>query len=498
MYFFSYCYKIYFQIKKLYQIKTHLDIIHKSVSNNELENDKIQEENFNSLKQLIFTSGSLYIKFFQWYISKLKANIINNDTPENKQLSKFINYFQDIFENCPYHSLEHSQKIFANTTGIDLDDYIVNGSLNEIASGSIGQVYKAIRKEDKKEIAIKIKHPNIEQDLEDQKELIQLVKLVQSFKYLRNRYNLFFNLDDFLNDVNLQCDFNNEANNCNKFRENLKNSSEYVVFPEVIYQSKDILISEYIKGEDFYDLTDSQKRQITLNFVSFIYQMILVDNFVHGDLHCKNWKVRQNPNGNNHQIIIYDCGICFENTDIEMSNDFWFSLMKYDIEGVIRTLKQLIVKNDNLSDEKFNMEIKSIFDNVLKKSLSTSLVMKTILDCFRINDIIVSKFLLNISLLLCVIEDFLKTNDITDKDKTGKSNTNMYNIINDLEFDLMAFSDIKGCYKDVAELLRKQMKNKYEKYKQNVETNEIKDFQTNEKRLFSCISLSGLIMKPPE
>ena len=525
MYIFSYCYKLYCQIRKLYQIKKHLDVIYELCTNYYDENSITVEVQLNSLKKLIFDSGSLYIKFFQWYISKLKANIINPNSPESIKLSKFIHYFEDIFEQCPYHSLEHTKQIFHDSMGIELEDYVDINTLKPIASGSIGQVYYAKLKtknynyddfedlenldegnefeEREREIAIKIKHPDIERDLEDQYELIHLVKMIQSVKFLRNKFNLFFNLDDFLNDVNLQCDFNNEANNCNKFRENFRDSSDYIVFPEVLYQSKDLLISEYIEGSEFKDLTDTQKRQTTLNFVSFMYQMLLVDNFIHGDLHCKNWKVRMNPNkkenneNSNVQMIVYDCGICFENTSTALTSEFWFALVKYDVDGLIKALSKFLDKNKNISDEMFSIEVRALFDKFLYKSLSTSLVMKAILDCFRANDIIICKFLLNFSIFVCVIEEFLKDNDMVDKNKKNGPNDSMYNIINDIEFDLIAFSDVNGCYKGVARMLREHLEDKYEKYKKNMEDNKINDLQSNEKKLFSCISLSGLVMKPP-
>ena len=71
--------KIYTQIKKLYDIKTHINTIYQTFTTN---NEELQIQSFQSLKQLIFDSGSLYIKLFQWYISKLKSQIINNDTTD--------------------------------------------------------------------------------------------------------------------------------------------------------------------------------------------------------------------------------------------------------------------------------------------------------------------------------------------------------------------------------------------------------------------------------
>jgi hypothetical protein len=86
----SYCIRLFKQIRKLYQIKTHLDKITQGFSietntgnDNDIYHQQHQKQqllNFEALKQIIFENGSLYIKFFQWYISKLKANIINNNT----------------------------------------------------------------------------------------------------------------------------------------------------------------------------------------------------------------------------------------------------------------------------------------------------------------------------------------------------------------------------------------------------------------------------------
>jgi predicted unusual protein kinase regulating ubiquinone biosynthesis (AarF/ABC1/UbiB family) len=521
----SYCIRLFKQIRKLYKIKTHLDKItlgftvktnnqnsnndNDSDNNNDNDNNKIQQQNFESLKQIIFENGSLYIKFFQWYISKLKANIINNNTTESQNTIKFITYFEDIFEQCPYHDLEHTKSIFTESTGgIELEEYIDISTFKPIASGSIGQIYYGRRKEDGLEVAIKVKHPNIEVDLSNQSELIQLIKVFQSISFFRNRYNLFFNLDDFLYDINLQCDFNNEANNSSTFSENFKDSSHLIIFPKVIYQSEDLLISEYIEGTDFNELTDMQKFNTTLNFTCFFYQMLFVDNFIHGDLHCKNWKVRLVDNENNNsninrkqqvQIIVYDCGICFKNINLQLSQDFWFSLIKYDISEINKVLQQFIkYTNPNCNNYGFEDEINKIFENVLTQSMGTSIIMKSIISFFRKNDIQIHKFLLNFSILICVVEEFLKANDIIDRDKNEICKTSMFDIINDNELDLMTFCDVKKCYPKVRDLFALHKKDKFTQYKNNLNENEIKEELNSEKRLFSSISLSGLIFKNPE
>lgn len=500
----SYCIRLFKQISRLYKIKTHLDKITIGITTNETE--IIQQQNFEYLKLIIFENGSLYIKFFQWYISKLKANIINNDTLESQNTIKFIKYFEDIFEQCPYHDLEHTKSVFTESTnGIDLEDYIDISTFKPIASGSIGQIYYGCRQEDGLEVAIKVKHPNIEADLANQTELIQLIKLFQSISFFRNRYSLFFNLDDFLYDINLQCDFNNEADNCSAFRENFKDSSHMIIFPKIIYQSEDLLISEYIEGTDFNKLSPIQKFNTTINFTCFFYQMLLVDNFIHGDLHCKNWKVRvvDDKNDNNKsqqvQIIVYDCGICFKNINTQITQDYWFSLVKYDIGGISKALKTMIEHtNPGCNTDNFEIDISKIFDNVLIQSMGTNIIMKSIISFFRTNNIKIHKFLLNFSILMCVLEEFLKNNDIIDKDKNNTCKTSMFDIINDGELDMMTFCDVKKCYPKVRELFALHKKDKFIQYKNNINKNEIKEESNTENKLFSSISLSGMIFRSPE
>ena len=505
----TYIFRLYTQIHKIYTIKTYIDTIYKTC---------IQEElltTFESLKQLIFDSGSLYIKFFQWYISKLKSQIISNDTPETKHsqnqtqtqnIIKFINVFEDIFEQCPYHSLKHTKQVFKESmNGITLDEYIDITKLRLIASGSIGQVYYGKRKSDGIEVAIKVKHPNIERDLENQYELIKLIKFIQSISYLRNKYNLLFNIDDFLEDINLQCDFNNEANNTTTFINNFKDSSHFIVFPEPLYQSKDLLISRYIEGKDINTLSDMQKYQTSLNFICFFKQMLFVDNFIHGDLHCKNWKVRYNEKTKNTQMIIYDCGICFKNTSSSLTIHFWLALVNYDVDKLIILLKEFIKDSNtiftfNIDDEKisakFDTDVRLIFKDIIKQSMGTSIVMKSILNLFKTNNIIVHKFLLNFSILVCVIEEYMKTNNLINKNVN--ENISMFDIINDSQLDIIAFCEVKKCYPKVKTIFEGHLINNFEIYKNNIDKNKLEHNENEGKKLFSSISLSGLTFKPPE
>ena len=63
----------------------------------------INDDELDELKQLILDNGSISIKFMQWYISKLI-----NECEDNENYKTVITKFEDIFDNCPYHTDEET------------------------------------------------------------------------------------------------------------------------------------------------------------------------------------------------------------------------------------------------------------------------------------------------------------------------------------------------------------------------------------------------------
>lgn len=509
---FRYLINIFRQLRKIFGIKGILETIHNNLADEKkcLEDQQVV---WLDLKNRIFNCGSLYVKFLQWYISKLKSNTLDDNTTTYMQmLPVFVAYFEDIFENCPFHSLDETRDIFVGEggmTGILLEKYVVMDTLREIASGSIGQVYYARRLRDNREVAIKVKHPDIATNLEEQISLIRMLSYLQSFNWIRRRYNLIFSIDDFISDINQQCDFNNEARNNQRLRNNFQASQDFVVFPEVLFQSQDVLVSEYIHGTEFTSLSPIQKHMTALNFVCFFYQMLFVDNFIHGDLHCKNWKVHIIPAVDESKLprvrlVVYDTGICFFNSDGNLTREFWFALGKYDLKGLNCALKSFVINgtstNKAISDEELTVEIDKMFSTILEQSVGTGMIMKSIINYCSNRNIVIDKFLLNLSITICLLEEFFRKTDMIDREKNSTgNNVSMYDIINENLLDIISFCQVKGCYQGVLELFKKEMDNKYIAYQINLQKNGIHEGDKNNTTpvLFNGLALSGLKMRDP-
>ena len=84
-----------------------------------------------------------------------------------------------------------------NINDLNLFNKLPYDIIEIIGSGSIGQVYRA-KMIDGREIAFKVKHPEIETQKRGQFALINLIVFLQRFKFIKNRMNLHF---DIANDI---------------------------------------------------------------------------------------------------------------------------------------------------------------------------------------------------------------------------------------------------------------------------------------------------------
>jgi hypothetical protein len=124
--------------------------------------------------------------------------------------------------------------------------------------------------------------------------------------------------------------------------------------------------------------------------------------------------------------------------------------------------------------------------------------MNTLLNLFKINNLVVHKFMLNFTILICVIEEYMRNNNLINKHIN--KNISLFHIINDNQLDIITFCDVKKCYPKVKNMIELNMKDNYKKYKTNSSQNNIESNEKSNdgKQLFTRISLSGLTFKSPE
>ena len=108
----------------------------------------------------------------------------------------------------------------------------------------------------------------------------------------------------------MQTNLINEANHNIHFT-NVYRDNPYIIIPQLYKFSKEIIIMSYEEGERFdtMDLSDYMNYKTVVLLKLFNKNNEAIHQFMHGDLHKGNWKVRINKS--DVKLVIYDFGFCW-------------------------------------------------------------------------------------------------------------------------------------------------------------------------------------------
>ena len=406
--------------------------------------DKLLTDNFKLVKYYLNNIGFIGVKFMQWYVSNLMSI---QDKKKSNINDKLINYFKGIFDNCEVHSLEYTKKIFKNDFKVELEEYISINSLKLIGSGSIGQVYYAKMKDTDLEVAIKVKHPTINDDLQKLNNFIYVLNWIKSINYYKHKFRLYLDYNDFKDYITKQVNFENEVENANKFQD-LYENNKYIVIPKIYQYTQNIIVSKFEGGIEFNELSPYQKVKCANNFLCFVMNSFLIDNFVHGDLHIKNWKLQLMENKIDYKLVIYDLGICFSTDNVNHNRLLWESLEVNDKDGIF----EFFNVNSNISVDNNNIkkETEDIFQDYYDNGRSITYLCNNLLNLLQKQpNIMLNKNLINILTFLNLIEDI-----ILKEICIGMDTNNMILGIYNFHTNLLAYCKSKNIYKKLEEYIK--------------------------------------------
>ena len=342
----------------------------------------------------IKSSGPVLIKLTQWILPKIESFYELDD----KMMEK-IKKIEVLYENCNFHSLEYTEKVYEEEFNeLLLDQY---KEIQEISSGSIGQVYKLTRN-DGKVLALKILHPNTEFQINFYKILFKVIKNIGPLKRYINYY-FPIDLETFIKDFQLQTNFINEANNNLIFSDIYKNNPN-IIIPRLQKVSKKMLLMDYEEGTiyDKKDFSEYLSWKIISLIKLFNKNNETIYNFMHGDLHKANWKVRVNKT--DIKLIIYDFGFCWKipksiTNNLVFMNKTMMDIQISNIDGIINEeLQKKLVKVCSIFIEyKISSEIISDQINTLILNVSPTdplFFLKLLLNCSRISNIVLDSYIL--------------------------------------------------------------------------------------------------------
>ena len=405
----------------------------------------------NTINSDIKNNGFIIIKLVQWLLCRY-SNLMKT-TNKYSNLYNFLENFKDVYENCNLHNFKYTKNIFLKdfseniTDIIDIDeDYIV-------PSASIAQVYKGILKSTREKIAIKVIHPELQNQITYPFLYYTLYcYITKNFKPF-NKYTLPFDLSSFFDNFIKQIDMINEAKNLEYFY-NEYSDNPLVLIPKPLFWSKNILVMEYIEGDNFekIDISKYQQYKFVLYVNLFVRNNLINLDKIHADLHSSNWKII--TSNKIPKIVIYDFGFCIDipkksrnhlhniNKAIETNNHMLFA------DSIFNYLKTYCSKDIFIKDAEQFMN--SNKDNINIRNYIEFCINKNYIFNSDILDITLSSLLVNNYFYTYIsnqnIETDFEHNELDNIKKLENTNNHL--------MTLSSICDINNCYNKLNNFLK--------------------------------------------
>ncbi|KAF2661239.1 ABC1-domain-containing protein [Lophiostoma macrostomum CBS 122681] len=268
-------------------------------------------------------AGAAFIKLGQWAASR--SDIFPTE---------LCMTMSALHSHAPAHSLEQSKKIIEKAfNGRPFGEIFEEFEEEPLGVGAIAQVYKAKLKPDlaapdelydqqetqnlrqrirknvdvtlkytpqrlpSSHVAIKVLHPKVERNVRRDIRIMgffaTIINAIPTMEWL----SFPDEVEQFGEMMRLQLDLRIEAANLTMFRQNFKQrSTAWFPYPYTEYTTREVLIEEYAQGIPLENFLQNGggvfQEEIANEGLDAFLTMLLIDNFIHADLHPGNIMVR--------------------------------------------------------------------------------------------------------------------------------------------------------------------------------------------------------------
>ena len=313
-------------------------------------NNLVDDRSPKNLRKTIEDLGPTFIKIGQ--ILSTRVDLIPNEYA--KELSKLRGNVTPL----PYPQIEKIlKKEYKN-----LDNIFVHIYEKPIGSASIAQVHKA-RLKDKRTVVLKIRRPNIEEEIKQDIELLKQATKILHLNHFIKIMDLDKVLDELYTTTMMELDFSKEKENM-LFFENHNKDIPYISSPKVIEElsTKNILVMEYIDGImisniEKLDNENYDKSLIAKELSKNYIKQALEDGMFHADPHPDNITIY------NDKIYFLDWGMVgtLSKLNRALLNKCMKAIITEDYQEVANCLLSMSIKKDETDYQKLVDNIKEIF-----------------------------------------------------------------------------------------------------------------------------------------
>ncbi|XP_050227400.1 uncharacterized protein LOC126677021 [Mercurialis annua] len=268
-------------------------------------------------------AGPAFIKWGQW--AATRPDLFPRD---------LCMKLSELHSKAPEHSFNYTRKSIERAFGRKLSEIFESFEEKPVASGSIAQVHRASlrfrypgqKQKNPMVVAVKVRHPGVGESIRRDFEIINLVAKISNFIPTLNWLRLDESVQQFAVFMMSQVDLAREAAHLSRFIYNFRRWKD-VSFPKPVYPlvHPAVLVETYEQGESVSHFVDELeghdriKSALAHIGTHALLKMLLVDNFIHADMHPGNILVRTSQNSSRKgffkskpHVIFLDVGMTAE------------------------------------------------------------------------------------------------------------------------------------------------------------------------------------------
>jgi ubiquinone biosynthesis protein len=287
---------------------------------------------------------------------------------------KYIKELEKLQDEVPPYSYDLVVQMVQKELGANVSELFQSFDEKPFAAASLGQAHKAILKEDKVKVVVKVQRPDMEKIIEtDLDILFQLARLTERYIPESRLYDPVGVAEEFAKTIRMELDYGTEGRNAERFRKNFK-EDKTVYVPKVYWElsSKYILTMEYIEGIKINHLKELDKagynrKKLAENGAKAFMKQMLIDGFFHADPHPGNILVMEN------EIIGFmDFGMMgkIDKESREKYIDLLIAVLEYDSNKTLAGMLELgFTSQETIDTRSLKMDIADILDQYYDKTL---------------------------------------------------------------------------------------------------------------------------------
>ncbi|KAL0483632.1 hypothetical protein AKO1_011499, partial [Acrasis kona] len=179
--------------------------------------------------------------------------------------------------------------------------------------------------------AVKVRHPGVVTKIARDLAILQFFTKIISYHPALQWASLQENISVFSRSMKAQTDLRVEGTNLQLFKTNFKSFSDTIIFPtpDMSRTTTQVLVETYMRGTPIQSYLDDPsnakysshiKKCIARFGINMYLKMMLVDNFVHADMHPGNLLVNTISADTSPQLVVLDAGLVTKLSSVDRVN----------------------------------------------------------------------------------------------------------------------------------------------------------------------------------